>query len=340
MGRPSKPWYWKERDRWMATIRGKRRVLATGERSKDQAHREFHRLMAQAPTPRPVASPRPTVKEILDRFHDYATGAVQATTLELYTRRLKEFSTAYGPMDAASLKPKHVAEWMATRKWSSCTRRTAVIIIKRAFSWATKQGYLDHDPTLVIEKDRETRREAIPTRETVDRFFKAIDSAVFRDFFEAVMLTGCRPGEACKVEAKDFDPKASTWTVEGKTTRKTGRMRIIYLTPRVVEICERLAKEHPTGALFRNHYGNPWNTQSYGQRIRELREKLHIGREVVAYGLRHLWITDALEQSVPIATVAELAGHSNTAMISKNYSHLSERASHLREAARKVRPEG
>ena len=49
--------------------------------------------------------------------------------------------------------------------------------------------------------------------------------------------------------------------------------------------------------------------------------------------------TDALERGVPIATVAELLGHTTTNTITKHYSHLSEKSEHLREAAvRATRP--
>ena len=75
-------------------------------------------------------------------------------------------------------------------------------------------------------------------------------------------------------------------------------------------------------------------------RFRRLRQKLGLDAGVVAYAFRHSWTTDALEKGVPIATVAELLGHSDTKMVSAHYSHLHEKREHLRTAARSIRPDG
>jgi len=47
--------------------------------------------------------------------------------------------------------------------------------------------------------------------------------------------------------------------------------------------------------------------------------------------------TEGLVRGVPIATMAELMGHASTQMLEKHYSHLTEQADHLREAARRAR---
>lgn len=57
---------------------------------------------------------------------------------------------------------------------------------------------------------------------------------------------------------------------------------------------------------------------------------------MISYTIRHSYITDALERGVPVATVAELAGHKDLKMIATHYGHLSEKRHHLAEAARRV----
>ena len=57
----------------------------------------------------------------------------------------------------------------------------------------------------------------------------------------------------------------------------------------------------------------------------------------IAYGYRHGFATDALAAGVPDAHVAELLGHSSTAMLHKHYSHLATRVKVLTDAARAVR---
>jgi len=57
----------------------------------------------------------------------------------------------------------------------------------------------------------------------------------------------------------------------------------------------------------------------------------------VAYGLCHTFATDALANGVPDAQVAELLGHSGTAMLHRHYAHLTARARALRDALGRVR---
>ena len=110
----------------------------------------------------------------------------------------------------------------------------------------------------------------------------------------------------------------------------------MYLTPGMVTLCAELAREHPEGPLFRNTRGRPWTRDAIRLRFRNLRERLGLPKGVVAYAFRHTYITDALEKGVPIASLAELAGHRDTRMISTVYSKLSQRRKHLAEMAAKA----
>jgi integrase len=53
----------------------------------------------------------------------------------------------------------------------------------------------------------------------------------------------------------------------------------------------------------------------------------------VSYTYRHTFVTDALENGVGVAQVAELLGHTSTDMVMSHYQHLSEKREHLRLAA-------
>jgi integrase len=343
MARQPRPWLWAERNCYAATVRGRRRILAEGtdEDARARAVRELHRLLAMDPEEPQQAAPSPEgVADILDRFHDNAIETLAPDTSTLYGRRLAQFKAWCGTLEVSALRHRHLGEWLASRKtWNDSTRRTAAVIICTAFSWASKQGYIPANPLAEFAKPRASRRQAIPTAADVGRVLEARMSPAFRDFFTAIWMTGCRPGEAAKVRAEDFDPEAATWTIQGKTTRKTGRMRVVILPPEVVAICRRLAEAHPAGPLFLNSRGRPWKGSKYGEYLRELRKGAGIGPEMVAYGLRHLFATDALERGVPIATVAELLGHTNTLTVSRSYSHLSKRTSHLRDAVEQIRPD-
>lgn len=337
MGRTPKPRYRADRDLWYVTIKGSRHTLAKGEHNREEATRAFHRIMATSEAQAPARVVGESVEVICNRYLDHALAELAPLTYEFYRRHLAPFGEIHRDLAAADLRPHHVSAWVGSKGWNPTTRSNAVTAIKRAFSWAARNGHIAEDPIRYAEKPRPLRRETIPDQAQLDRIFAAIRDPEFRDLATALRESGCRPSEVFAVKAADFDPEMGTWTVINKTRHKGDQTRIVYLTDEMVELSARLAKEHPTGPMFRNRIGGAWNRDSVVSRFTRLRIKLGMGKEVTAYALRHLFVTDGLERGVPIATMAELVGHKNTNMISKVYSKLSERTGHLREAARRAR---
>ena len=159
------------------------------------------------------------------------------------------------------------------------------------------------------------------------------ESDAFRDFLIAMMESGCRPSEVMKVTAADVRVEDSLWVIEGKTTRQTGKKRYVYLTKTLLELTRRRMTMFPAGPLFRNEDGNAWTLQAINCRFKRNRKHNPIPKDITAYLYRATFTTDALENEVPIARVAELLGHTNTAMVSKHYSRLRERKEYMRNAA-------
>jgi integrase len=140
------------------------------------------------------------------------------------------------------------------------------------------------------------------------------------------------------LEAKDVDLKKRAWLVKNKTRWATGeRRRTVYLNELATELTRRLVDRHPTGPLFRNRKGGKWTNCAVSARMRRLADRLQIGPGACAYSLRHLFVTNALEDGINPATVAALVGHKDLNMIMRVYSHLPSRTAHLQQAAEKVR---
>jgi integrase len=82
----------------------------------------------------------------------------------------------------------------------------------------------------------------------------------FRELLTATELSGVRPQELRRVEARHFDAKRGTWVFpqeENKTGEATGRPRVVFLPPAIMDLSKRLARESPSGPLFRNAHGRP-----------------------------------------------------------------------------------
>jgi integrase len=337
-----RPWYRKATGWWYVQIGRKQHRLARDEAG---AHAEWHRLMERLRAGEaPRAEGAPTVRDLFNRFlvalkTAVARGERDESTYRDYGRFLAPAAAAFGGLAATDAKPLHVLAWLDGRPgWGPTTRNKAIGSVKAAFRWGRKAGHLSADPMADLDRPAARRREAVPTATDLAASWQCVPDRAFGDLFHALVETGARPGELFGLTAAGVDLAAGTWRVRNKTRSTTGeRTRLIYLTPTLVALSRELVARHTDGPIFRNRIGKAWNRNSVGHRFQRIRAMTGIGPGLTAYALRHVYITDALERGVEIATVATLVGHTDTAMIMRIYSKLSGRTAHLREAARRAR---
>jgi integrase len=333
--RPAKPWYRKQTDSWYVEIGGKQIPLARGKVNRQAAMDAFYELMAAKKTP---AESELTVAELCDRFLRWSKLRHTEETFTWHQTFLQRFCDLHGKTKATEVVPYHVTLWLdANPKWKGA-RRHAAYAVKRAFSWAFKEGLLSKHVLAGVTIERSGKRNRILSREEREKILAAIPDQAFKDFVTALQATGCRPSEVARVTAADVNLDLGVWTLtQHKTAKKTGRPRVVYLTPVIVELTRRLVATYPDGPLFRTHRGKkPWNRNAVRLRFRRLRDKLPELGEVISYSYRHTFCTDALVNGVGVAQVAELLGHTSTEMVMRHYSKLSQKVEHLRDAARKA----
>jgi integrase len=226
------------------------------------------------------------------------------------------------------------------RPLSATSRNDSATAIRAVFRWAVDEGHIDRDPLAGLKKPkRARRRELVLDSSQWPAVLAAITTPEFRDLAEFLRATGARPGEAFRLEARHVDLAKGVAVLnaeEHKTGRKTGGRRQVYFSGRFRPMLERLIREHPAGPIFRNSRGRAWNRGSVNDQVKRIRGRAGVGREFIAYALRHLFATDALDRGIPIATVALMLGHADARMVSTVYSRLDERHEHLRDAIEKV----
>jgi integrase len=281
----------------------------------------------------------PTVREVIQAFLDAMRGEMANSTREWYTVFLNDFGDRHPSLPAGDITEDLDRKWMsAARKceWGRSTRRHAIANLKRALNWAVDARMIADNPIARMRRPKTVARERIMTPEERDRLLASYpESDPFRDLLVALQESGCRPGEAMKVTAADVDLEEGTWRMRGKDYATTGKMRVIYLTPTLLELTRRLMREHASGPLFRNADGNPWTRHAVSNRLRrkKRRKKDPIGGDIVADTHRATWATEALTNEVPVATMAQLMGHADTTMVSRHYAKLAEKKDYLRQAA-------
>jgi len=344
------PWFRSGKNTWYATVGGKNVSLGVkGQENRGEAVQAWHRLMAGKPaasiTPPPLAVPPSeppaagfTVRELADLFLADATSRLKPHTVQQYRADLDLFLARFAGAPADRVAPADVARWLHSFKVSDTTKSIRLRSVSAAFGWGVRCEMIRDNPLKRVPKPRTRSRgkEAVITPEDRAKLM-AHASPAFRRVLTVLHGTGCRPGEACRITAADFDPANTLARLEQHKSDHHGQPRLIFLPPDVVALFTELAVQHPTGPLLRTKHGTPWTGRSVTEYMQTLKKRA--GVKAMAYGFRHGFATDALVKGLPDAQVAALLGHSSTIMLHKHYSHLTGQSRVLRDALAKVRGE-
>jgi integrase len=308
-----------------------------GEENKTEAMEAWHRIMANGKAVPEARADSPTVAEVIDAFLADAKERVSRGTLRNYTAFLTPFKERHGKAKADRLTPPQAETYSRKPTWNGTHRGDFLTTLASAFRLAEQTGLLASNPLRHLRKPCRSVRTALPliSADEHARLLKAATPA-FRPFLEVLHMTGARPSEVATITAENFDAEAAVVRLSEHKTAHKGKERILFLLPKAVAILRKQAKRYGSGYLFRNRHGTKFTKNAIGLVMRRLRKRAGIGH-ATAYAYRHSFATDALSNGVPDAQVAELLGHSGTAMLHKHYAHLGAKARVLREALGRVR---
>jgi integrase len=285
----------------------------------------------------PVATDALSAAQVCDKFLTFSQAEHNPDTYAWHLFYLRKFCDRHGTKPTDALIPHHLTEWIAANPTWKGAKRHARAVVKRAFSWALREGLVSKNPFADAVVGKAGKRSRILSKDEREQILGVIREQRFREFVVALQETGCRPGEVASGTAADADLTLGVWVrKKHKTAKKTGKPRVVYLTPAMADLTRRLVAQFPTGPLFRGQRGQPLTKQVIRLRFRNLRLKLPKLEHFCAYSYRHTYRTDALVNGVGIAHVAELMGHTSTEMVASVYSKLSQQVAHMREAAAKA----
>lgn len=319
-------WRRKQNGNWYVEIEGRQIRLGTDE---SEAWRKFHSL-----TDGEQLSDFTPAVQVMDAFLESVKEDKSQRTFEWYQRFLVRFRKHIGDrLTVRDLRPYHVTRWIQRKKWSPTTRNMAVRAVKRAFSWAAKEGYIVRSPITAASAPAADRRETIITPNEWQRIIGAVPDQEFRDMLTVLRETGCRPQEVRAVEARHV--RDGRWVFGRAESKGKKDQRIVYLSDATNEITQRLASKYPEGPIFRNRRGRVWTHNAVVLRFKRLRENLNLDK-ITAYTIRHTFATEALERGVDPISVALLMGHKDATMIARVYQHLTQKPEHMRKKLRQA----
>ena len=315
MARPSKPFFRKQTKSWYCSISG--RQISLGK-DRDAAHKKFHALMADQSL---LSAEITTLYELSQAYLDWCEKNRKKSTYDLHLRYLKSFIGAIGKqMRPAQLKVHHVTKWHESLGVGSTTQNDAVKIVQRLLNWSVEQDYISVNPVRGMKRPKRMRRDIFYTHDQWKQIMSHANGPLV-DLLDFLYMTGCRPQEARCIEARHVNDDLVIFPID--ESKGELESRVIYMIPKAKAIVDRLAKENPTGVVFRNSKGTPWTKNSIKCRLTRITKK--VGFRVIAYGARHSWATNALvDGGVDPISVAHLMGHRDTTMVSRVYSHIAK----------------
>ena len=332
------PWFRKGKNTWYISQDGRNVSLGVrGKGNRKQAVEAWHQLLREGPKPAETTKCTGSVSDAVAGFLADAKARTKPATQELYNRHLIKLTTALGKTPVADLTVTILARWLQGLEVSSTTQAITLRSVSAFLGWCVRQEVIGKNPVQAMTKPKSRSRGEESVISPADHA-KLIELATpqLRLVLTILHATGTRPGEVCRITAENFDQKAGVVKLAEHKSDRTGRIRLIFLTPEVIELLRGQVERYGTGPLLRHRLGRAWTPKSVSWALNQLRNKA--GVEAIAYGYRHTFATDGLANGLPEAHVAGLLGHSSTAMLHKHYSHLTSKAGILRNAASLVRP--
>lgn len=331
--RPAKPWLRKSTGTWHVQIDGRQRYLG---KDRDKAFEKFRQLM-QSPDTSDM-----TVHAVIKAYWKWCKANLATSTCERRETILESFCQSVRPkLKASSLRAFHVQDWIdgenkkqaKGKSLSPTTVGDYITRIKAAYNWALGMGYIETNPIAAMPKPSARIRQDFLPADTWPKVLQLATDKSFRDYLTVMLSSGCRAQEMVKFEAKHIDGKSFVLPIANSKGRK--RSRVVHLPDDALAIVQRLAKEYPTGKLFRNSKGNPWNKDSIRCRFRRLKRELEMP-ELTATTLRHSFAHYRLSSGQDALTVSKLMGHNDTRMVATRYGHLEANAEYMNAAANAI----
>lgn len=348
-GRTPKLNFTKSVGQYTTTIDGQFHRLGA---NKAEAEQKFRFLMNKADLGE-VVDKNPTFAHIADQWLDYVQRNHAPERYRLCKGRLEEFVAFVGTgLRVRDLRASRVEAWIEAKKKltekvkvkgrrmtqvaSAGTERGYKGIILACLNWAAKPRVrlIASNPIkgLVELPEGEARGGDVVWDHKVYEQVLRMANPAFADVVRILALTGARPSTVCMVEARHFRPDMKLWDVEDlyKTRlHKKKYVKRIWLLPGALELVKRKNAEHPTGPIFRNAHGLPWNPDALGIYLYQMQVKFKATKglewpdNLCMYGLRHTFATKFIA-AYPnkLEYLRELLGHKDMKMVRKHYGHL------------------
>lgn len=195
---------------------------------------------------------------------------------------------------------------------ASRTRKYTYNVINGALKRAVKLGIIKENPMLSVDSVQHKYKlgEAL-TKDQQAHFSEIIKGNKLRAFYEFLIMSGCRRGEAVGLKWSDIDRANNRIHVQG--TKTDGSDRFIPLFPALSELLGKLPRVSET----------VFNTTANAVNCNFKRMKTKHNLPYKLHDLRHTFATRCLESGISMKTIQKWLGHSRLETTANIYTHVT-----------------
>lgn len=222
------------------------------------------------------------------------------------------------------------------RKNSPATVAHHLSVIKGYYRFAEIDNYIDKSPATHVRMPRVYQDESKTLGLDRMELGSLIQTARASSPSDAALITlmgmlGLRVSEACNVKIEDYQILERGHRCL-RLVGKGGKPATIPLPVPVLRALDAAAGDRTAGPLLlRNKGGKPVNRKSAAMTVERLCKAAGIKKNVTPHGLRHSFVTAALDAGVPLRDVQIAARHSDpriTARYDRARGNLDRHAAH------------
>ena len=329
------------------------KVVIGAERT---ARQELRRMLADRDEGILTVESKLTVNEYLDKWLSHHKTTVRPRTFENDSDMIRLYiREVLGGLPLSKLRPQHIQEAYAALQnrehpIGGSSIRRAHAVLHHALEAAVRLDMIHSNPAdrVDLPKVQSKPREAMNAKEA-ETFLKACEMDRLGIVFLFLLTTGVRPSEALGLKWNEINLSKGTATIRRtlhhnrtgggyrieESTKTEGSARTVVMPAHTVEalytwkkrqdafILERGADFERLNLVFCQDNGKPIRQDNLVKRhYKPLIEHAALSDTLTLYGLRHTYVTLALQAGVPVKVVSENIGHADIALTLRTYSHV------------------
>ena len=309
-----------------------------------------------------------TTGEYLDEWLDTRERNLTSATMRTYKKLIKRMmdqkigksGKKFGEIKLAKLETKHIRLLQDSLLEDGLKTRTvndSLSLLKKALTSAVNERTITWNPANPVERLKRTEEEARDTihraltREEVQEFMKfaeggmievegklkEIDQSWYYNFYQFLLYSGLRIGEASALLPQDINGEINVYKtvvrsefgyeIEEHTKTKAGT-RIVPLYPKALQAVERQKKiskklesiDNISKPVFRQPKGGLIRSDRVNDDIKRICDLAKIER-FSAHALRATFISRCVANGMPVKDLMEIVGHKDVEMTLGLYAH-------------------